>query len=387
MEGFQQLFKMKIERIEVFVVGPEDVHYTWSHDIPGIYQSNTIIKIYTDSNIIGEAGVWNAAYFEYDRYTAESLKHLLPILIGRNPLEKDDILYDLRPRVFPQPPGALAVIDNALWDIKGKVSNLPIYKLLGEKRNKIKSYASTVMYEKIDDYMKIIEEKKNDGFSAVKFHTWCIPEKDIELAIEARKCFPDMNFMLDVENNYNFDSSLKVAKQLEKLNFTWFEAPMTDYEYDNYKKLTSQVGIKIIPSGNWIVDLQSFNQALKNKIWTASRTDMAMMGGISFAKKAISLSEIAGMDCEIMSWGYTLASVSNLHLMLSTNNCTYYEQPLPYDTFEFGMKDVLRTKNDGYMYAPSKPGLGVEIDWELMKTKIIYSFRCEKNKIFQNVNI
>ena len=67
---------MKIEKIEVFVIGPEDTHYTWSEDIPEIYQSNTIIRVYTDSNIIGESAVWNATYFDYDIYTAESLKHL-----------------------------------------------------------------------------------------------------------------------------------------------------------------------------------------------------------------------------------------------------------------------------------------------------------------------
>ena len=77
---------MKIEKIEVFVIGPEDIHYTWSEDIPEVYQSNTLIRIFTDENIIGEAAVWNATYFEYDKYTAESLKNLLPILIGKDPL-------------------------------------------------------------------------------------------------------------------------------------------------------------------------------------------------------------------------------------------------------------------------------------------------------------
>ena len=157
MEEFQRHFRMQIKKIEVFVIGPEDIHYTWSHDIPGFYHSNTIIRIYTDSEIIGEAGVWNAAYFDYDRYTAESLRHLLPILINRNPLEREELLYDLRPRVFPQPPGALAVIDNALWDIIGKKNELPIYKMLGAKREKIQYYARTVMYDTIDNYLNVIE--------------------------------------------------------------------------------------------------------------------------------------------------------------------------------------------------------------------------------------
>ena len=371
---------MKIEKIEVYVIGPEDIHYTWSHDIPPIYQTNTIIRIHTDSEIIGESAVWNATNFSYDKYTAESLTHLLPMLIGKNPLDKNQILYDLRPRVFPQPPGALAVIDNSLWDIKGKIENKPIYQLLGERKNKIKSYASTVMYDTIDDYIKIIEEKQKDGFSAIKFHTWCIPKKDLELAKEARKCFPKMSFMLDAENNYDLENSLYVARELEKLDFTWFEAPMPDYEFNNYKKLNQNVDIKIIPSGNWVVDLERFNDAIDQKIWKATRTDMAMMGGITNCKKAIELSEKENLDCEIMSWGYTLVSVANLHLMLSSTNCSYYEQPLPYDQFEFGMKDVLRTKSDGYIYPPKKPGLGVEINWDIMKSRIIHSFCCDKNK-------
>lgn len=371
---------MKIEKIEVFVIGPEDIHYTWSEDIPEIYQTNTIIRIFTDNDIIGEAAVWNATYFDYDKYTAESLKHLLPILIGKDPLDRESILYDLRPRVFPQPPGAQALIDNALWDIFGKFSNLPIYKLLGGRRDKIKSYASTVMYNSIDEYLKIIDEMKKQGFSAVKFHTWCIPKKDLELAKEARDAFPEMSFMLDAENNYNLEDSIFVAKKLEKLNFTWFEAPLPDYDFEGYKKLTKSVGIKVIPSGNWVVDLQRFTEAINNKVWSATRTDMTMVGGITNGKKAIDLSEIGGLDCEIMSWGYTLVSVANLHLMLSSNNCSFYEQPLPYKTFEFGMKDVLRTSADGYMHAPTKPGLGMEINWGEMKKKLIYTFYCEENK-------
>ena len=377
---------MRIEKIELFVIGPEEKHYTWSEDIPEIFQSNTILRIHTDTDIIGEAAVWNATYFEYDKYTAESLKHFLPILIGKNPLDRDQILYDIRPRVFPMPPGAQAVIDNCLWDILGKYSNLPIYKLLGGRRNKIKSYASTVMYESIDEYLKVIDEMKNQGFSAVKFHTWCVPDKDLELAKEARNAFPSMSFMLDAENNYDLENSIYIAKELEKLNFTWFEAPLPDYDFNSYKKITDSVGIKIIPSGNWIVDLQRFSEAINNKVWSATRTDMAMLGGITNGKKAIDLSDTAGMECEIMSWGYTLVSVANLHIMLSSNNCTYYEQPLPYEMFEFGMKDVLRTNKEGFMLAPTKPGLGMEINWPEMDKKVIYKFICDKNKKIGHVH-
>lgn len=371
---------MKITKIEVHVIGPETKHYTWSEDIEEIYQTNTVIKIFTDDNIIGEAAVWNATYFEYDKYTAESLKHLLPILIGKDPLDREGILFDIRPRVFPQPPGAQALIDNALWDIQGKKNKVPIYKLLGGNKDRIKSYASTVLYNSIDEYLAVIDDMKKKGFTAVKFHTYCIPYKDIELVEEARKAFPSMDFMLDVENNYDLDNAINVAKKLEKLEFKWFEAPIPDYDFAGYKKISNSVNLKIIPSGNWVSDLNRFSEAINNDVWGATRTDMTMMGGITYCKKAMDLSAKKGLDCEIMSWGYTLVSVANLHVMLSGDNCSYYEQPLPYKNFEFGMKDVLRTKKDGFIYAPTKPGLGMEIDWNKMSSKIIYSIICDEGK-------
>ena len=86
------------------------------------------------------------------------------------------------------------------------------------------------------------------------------------------------------------------------------------------------------------------------------------------------LAETAGINCEIMCWGNTLISAANLHLMLAFAGGTYYEQPIPYDSYEYGMQDVIRTQSDGYVYAPQKPGLGVEIDCEAMKSATIHSF-------------
>ena len=163
---------MQIERIEIRVVGPETRHYTWSDDLPAQHQSNTLIRISTDSGIEGVAGVWNATSFDYDRYTAESLRHLIPILIGRDPLDRAAILHDLRPRVFPQPPGALAVIDIALWDIAGKLAGKPVYELLGGRLDRIPAYARTPMFEDIDTYLWLIEIVVKQGFQGGKFHTW-----------------------------------------------------------------------------------------------------------------------------------------------------------------------------------------------------------------------
>lgn len=373
--------EMKIERVEVKVIGAEEKRWTWSEDLPEQYQSNLLLRIFTDDGVEGLAGVWNATSYGYDRYTAESLRHLLPILIGRDPRQREAILFDLRARVFPQPPGALAVIDNALWDLTGKLAGLPVHQLLGGARDRIRSYASTPMYEDVPAYMRKIEEFIEMGFTAVKFHTWCIPDWDLELAREARRQFPKMDFMLDAENNYDRASSLRVGRELQDLNFFWFEAPLHDSDIDGYRELATQLAIPVIPSGNWVQDLSLFAETIKIGVWKTTRTDMHMMGGITPMQKVMGMCQAAGINCEIMSWGYTLPSAANLHLMLGNRNCTLYEQPLPYETFEYGMNDVLRTQPDGYVYGPTGPGLGLEVDWKAMDAAIVHQLSCDRNGI------
>ena len=87
----------------------------------------------------------------------------------------------------------------------------------------------------------------------------------------------------------------------------------------------------------------------------------------------MALVDAAEMKCEVMSWGNTLISAANLHLMLAFNNCSYYEQPVPYDSYEYGMKDVIRTDRDGFVHAPTGPGLGVEIDWAKMDAATLHT--------------
>ena len=85
---------MKITRIEVRTVAPEVQRFTWSFDLPEQFMTNTVIRIETDTGVEGVAGVSNYTSYDFDRYTAETIRHLAPVLIG----EGVDIGSDLRGR-------------------------------------------------------------------------------------------------------------------------------------------------------------------------------------------------------------------------------------------------------------------------------------------------
>jgi len=365
---------MKIDRVEVLAVAPQVQRFTWSHDLPEQYMTNTLVRIFTDDGVEGVGGVSNYTSYDFDRYTAETMRHMLPVLIGKDPLKWEQIWNSLWSRVFPVAPGALAAIDIALWDLMGKHANMPVYQLLGGACDRMPSYASTPLFENIDSYLRFVEQMIELGFRAVKFHCWCLPEKDRELVRAVRKAFPnrDVAFMLDVENNYDWQSALEMAKELEDLAFTWFEAPLMDYDREGYRKLTKRVNVPIIPSGNWIQDLSAYNHALQSGCWSRARTDVTVCGGFTPARKYMSLVQSAGMKCEIMSWGNTMISSANLQLMLGCGLSSYYEQPVPYEPYEYGMHDVVRTDQDGYVHAPTGPGLGYGIDWDAMKAATIH---------------
>ena len=365
---------MQIERVEVRVVAPQVQRFTWSHDVPEQHMTNTIVRVFTDEGVEGVGGVSNYTSYDYDRYTAETMRHMIPGLVGKDPLQRESIWRGLWSRVFPLAPGALAAIDIALWDLFGKFAKVPIYQLLGGATSRIRSYASTPLFDDVNTYLRFVDEMLEQGFRAVKFHCWCLPEKDLELARAVRKAHPgrDVDFMLDVENNYDRQSALEVARGLEELEFAWFEAPLMDYDLEGYRKLASRVDIPILPSGNWIQDLPTYEHALRTGCWSRARTDVTVCGGFTPARKYLALVEAAGMKCEIMSWGNTLVSAANLHLMLGLGCSTYYEQAIPYEPYEYGMRDVIRTQQDGYVNAPQGTGLGVSIDWEAMEAATIH---------------
>src|SRR5438445_11331237 len=94
------------------------------------------------------------------------------------------------------------------------------------------------------------------------------------------------------------------------------------------------------------------------------RIDAVISGGITATKKTAALAEALGVRCEIHSFGYTLAQAANLQVMGAVSNCKYFEFPMPMGGYGAGMVDEIELRTAGLVSVPSKPGLGVGVDWE-----------------------
>lgn len=373
--------KLEISKVDVFVVAGPDAKYKTSSHYGDLTITNTIVRIQTIDGYEGYGGAISWTEAGADQSLAESIRHLIPFLIGKSALQREEIFKLLVSRCVQMTPEAQSPIDIALWDLAAKYANMPLYQFLGGARDKILSYASTPFLPSIEEYINHVQELKEQGYRIIKFHTWCKADEDIALAEAIHEVYKDsgLKFIMDVEGGYTRIDALRVAKVLEKLGYVWFEAPLPDTDIDGYKELRSKVQIPIIAAGNTLLHINQVKQGIQNGCWSSARVDTTLAGGITQTRKIMGLAEAHSMTVELQSWGYTLSQAANLHMMLAYHNCLYFEQAVPVEPLEFGAKTTIRTDRDGYVHAPEGNGLGIELDWELIEKSAIYRLTYDQN--------
>jgi len=356
---------LEIERVSVHVVGPETERHAWASDMHTQYMTNTIVRLTTRGGLEGVAGVSSFTEFGFDRAVAETLRPMLPHLIGASPHSREALWQKLLNRSIPVAPQAHSAIDIALWDLAAKAAGLPLYRYLGGCRDSIPAYASTPLYADVDGYLANVARLAEEGFGAIKFHCWCELDRDMAMVRAVNKEYgaSGLRFMLDVEQRYGRDDALRAASELEAMGYDWFEAPLLDVDLAGYRELRRYTKVGILPAGNTLLSPQLIETALDMGCWSKARVDVTVAGGVTPTLKILGLAEARGTTVELQCWGYTLTQAANLHVMLARPNCGWFEQPVPYPAFEYGVANPIRTDRKGDVRAPDGPGLGVEIDW------------------------
>jgi L-alanine-DL-glutamate epimerase-like enolase superfamily enzyme len=368
--------ELEIERVQVYAVGPQTERFTWAENHTPQYVTNTIVRMTTRGGLEGVGGAMSVTEFGFSVAVAETLRPMLPLVIGARASDRAKLWYRLQPLDLPIAPQAQSIIDIALWDLCAKHAGLPLYQMLGGARPRIPSYASTPLLPSPQAYVDFVGEMRELGFRAIKFHCTCVYERDMAIVRAVHAKFGDsgIRFMLDVEQRYSRAEALKAARELQELGYAWFEAPLPDFDLEGYRALKQAVDIPILANGNWILDPRLIANVIAQDCWTHVRVDTTVAGGITPMRKIMGIAEAHGMNVEIQSWGYTLTQAANLHVMLSAFNCAYFEQPVPYAPFEYGALDVIRTDENGYVNAPPGPGLGIRTDWGAMAKAAILTY-------------
>ncbi|MDC0860994.1 mandelate racemase/muconate lactonizing enzyme family protein [Alphaproteobacteria bacterium] len=377
---------LTIDNIEVFACKTDAPKITWAKDMTPMYEANVIVKLTTKDGYEGFGGVLVPTEHSYDHSLPEAMKNLFPEVLNCSIHDREKLTGHMLTRCIGLNPNAVSCIDIAMWDCYAKYLKLPLYKVLGAKRESIQSYASTPLFNTIPDYIDFVKNLSARGFRTIKFHTWCDLDFDSEMVQAVCKAIPDMQYMIDCEQRYEREDALKLGKILDKFNFIWFEAPFIDTDLESYKWLRRQIHTPVISAGNSILDFHLIKKTIEDKVFDHLRFDTTYIGGITIAKKIMEMACINKLNVELQSWAFPLGQAANLHMMLSNDNCEYFEQVVPFEDHEHGANNYIRTDYQGIVYPTSKNGLGIELNWDQINKDCYLYIKLDKKGLRREIN-
>ncbi|MAS80882.1 MAG: hypothetical protein CMA28_04645 [Euryarchaeota archaeon] len=357
---------MKITNIKIHVLKSDTPALATSHD--GLFEDSgpggkikySLIRVLTDADIEGNYIVWSEMSSGRPNSLADVLACFKPHLLGEDPLDREKIWQKLGAFWYGMKGPALAAIDICLWDIAGKVANLPIYKLIGAYREKVRAYASGNVPKNTDDIVRIGKELKKKGYTASKMHP--VP---IEACAALREAVGnDMDLIYDAVFAHSREEALKVGRELDRLNYRWYEAPLPANDIEGYIHLRNKLDTPITVE---LMNTTEYLEYIRRGAVDYLRTLSGMRGGITEMIKAASLCEYYGMNWEPHTYGGTLYQAANLHVILARKNTSFFELPIQDGEegwFDVGTVDVIRIDDEGFVHGPTKPGLGYDIDWD-----------------------
>ncbi len=328
-----------------------------------------LLRIRTDEGIEGHAFLGSSMY-SADQDGLSLIRNLKPVLLGQDPLDRERLYDRMWHRNRRTTLRAIGAVDVALWDIAGKIADLPIHQLLGSYRRSVPAYASSAVLASPDAYAEEALAFKAAGWQAYKIHPPGVPEEDVRICETVRKAVGEgYRLMLDSTWSYRYDQALRVGFAIEELDYYWYEDPLADDDLFGCSKLREKLDVPLMATEYSPGGFTSYVPWILNRATDYLRGDVAVKGGITALIKTAHLAEAFGMNFEVHHGGNSLNNVANLHVILAIRNCEYFEVLLPAGAQKYGLVQDIEVDRDGLVHAPTGAGLGCEIDFELIERK------------------
>lgn len=334
-----------------------------------------VVTVHTDEGVEGHSFLGGARQGA-DAFAGPLLDFLKPVVMGRDPLDIGAIWHDLWRHNRQVSLRAIGAVDVALWDLAGKVAGLPVHRLLGSCREKVPAYASSAWLPTPEAYAEEALHFRSLGWPAYKIHPHGVPAEDIEICRGVKEAVGDsMVLMLDSMWSYGYENALRVGRVAEELGYYWYEDPLAEDDIYAYVKLKQKLDIPILATEYTPGGLYGLAPWVTQQATDMLRGDVAVKGGITPMVKMCHMAEGFRMNCEIHHGGNSLNNVANLHVIMAVNNCEYFEVLLPDSHNKYGLAQDIEVDSGGYVHAPKEPGLGYEIDWDLVRRETVEVLR------------
>jgi L-alanine-DL-glutamate epimerase-like enolase superfamily enzyme len=332
----------------------------------------TIVRVETDQGLVGiGSGDTMTGFDGHERF-----------FIGEDPLAIERHYRILSNIQFHY--GRCWPLDLALWDLAGKITGQPVWKLLGGLSNAVPAYASSGTLRDPGALAEAAEAYAEQGFRALKirFHRgeWRSDIRALE-AVRSRigdrlelmvDCNQGWRMSWDAYQPWSLKDAVKVARELERLGVYWMEEPLFRADREGMRRLREMVDVRIA-GGEMTREVYEFRDLVRDGCLDVLQPDAALVGGITGLKRVAMMAEEANLVFTPHTWTNGMGVVANCHLTAGLTDAPFIE--FPYDPPEwsldrrdFMMAEPLKVGRDGMIRLSDAPGLGYALDEDRLAT-------------------
>lgn len=338
-------------------------------------RGSCVVEIVEESGVSGWGECLGPA-----RLNAAIVEAFRPHLLGRDPMAIDAIWLHLYNWFRDQGQKGLTVtalsgVDIALWDLKGRLLDEPVHRLMGGPlRREVRAYATGTYRLDAGDPLDYITREVagyvREGFHAVKLKIGFDVAEDEKLIRACRETVgPDIGLMLDANHGYDAVEAIELGARVADCGIGWFEEPVAPDDLDSYVEVRARQPIPVA-GGETEYTRWGFREVLTRRAMDIIQPDTAAAGGLSECKKIADMATAFGVRYVPHVWGTGIGLAAALQLLAvlphSPPRHTPLEPILEFDRSEHPFRQAVLTEplehRDGVVTIPDGPGLGVEID-------------------------
>ena len=305
-------------------------------------------------------------------------------LIGQDPFDTERLNHRLARHARGNAYRGMGCIDVALWDLVGKACNKPLHQLFGGGVEKVTAYASMIQLSTPEERGRLAGRLSEEGWKAIKLrlHHPTLKE-DLRTVEEVRKAVGDrMEILTDANQaqsashdqpgvRWDLRRAVETARELERLDCYLLEEPLPRFAFDRLAELNGKVEIPIAGGENNSY-LHEFATMVREGAYDILQPDALVCGGLTVLRKIAALAEAFERAIIPHHARGQLGALAQLHLISTWRHCPYLEilHDPPIADYRNNMavfKDPPQVDPDGMIAVPQSPGIGVEIDPDLLE--------------------
>ena len=381
---------MQVDKLNTYVVATPQPH------IGGMYW--IFLSIETKCGVLGIGEVYSASF--HPEVVVKAVNDVFErYLKGHDPHHVERLYRECYSSGFTQRPdltmmGVLSGLEMACWDIIGKEANKPIYELIGGKvHEKLRSYTylypkdsnGELNYEDPELGAESAIELMKQGFTAIKFdpagpyssysgHQISLSRlKHCESYCQRiREAVGDQcDILIGTHGQLAPSSAVRLAKRLERFDPLWFEEPVPPGQSSAMAQVAKKTKIPVA-TGERLTTKYEFFDILKNNAASIIQMNLGRVGGILEAKKIASIAEVYYAQIAPHLYNGPIGAAASIQLSTATPNFLIMESIMTWGGFHAEVLTESINWNNGNIIPSAKPGLGIELNFEVVESNSPY---------------